>query len=85
MENILDLQQVCKTFPKSGFALDKVSFSVPCGAIMGFVGENGAGKTTTIGCILKTVSKDSGRIIKNNAGIVYKLGQRTIPKIFEGF
>lgn len=62
MENILDLQQVCKTFPKSGFALDKVSFSVPCGAIMGFVGENGAGKTTTIGCILNTVSKDSGMI-----------------------
>lgn len=29
---------------------------------MGFVGENGAGETTTIGCILNTVSKDSGMI-----------------------
>lgn len=62
MENILELQQVCKTFPKSGFTLDNVSFSVPYGTIMGFVGENGAGKTTTIGCILNTVSRDSGII-----------------------
>lgn len=62
MENILELKEVCKAFPKSGFTLDKVSFSVPYGAIMGFVGENGAGKTTTIGCILNTVSKDSGII-----------------------
>lgn len=62
MGNILELKEVCKAFPKSGFTLDKVSFSVPYGAIMGFVGENGAGKTTTIGCILNTVSKDSGII-----------------------
>lgn len=62
MNNILELSEVCKTFPKSDFALDKVSFSIPYGAIMGFVGENGAGKTTTIGCILNTVSKDSGTV-----------------------
>lgn len=62
MENILELKEVCKAFPKSSFTLDKVSFSVPYGAIMGFVGENGAGKTTTIGCILNTISKDSGII-----------------------
>ena len=62
MENILELKQVCKTFQKSNFVLDKMSFCVPCGSIMGFVGENGSGKTTTIGCILNTVSKDSGTI-----------------------
>lgn len=62
MDNILELRQVCKTFPKTSFSLDKISFSVPYGAIMGFVGENGAGKTTTIGCILNTISKDSGTI-----------------------
>lgn len=62
MENILELDQVSKTFPKSGFMLDKVSFSVPYGSVMGFVGENGAGKTTTIGCILNTVAKDKGTI-----------------------
>ena len=51
MENILELQQVSKTFPRSDFALDNVSFALPYGAVLGFVGENGAGKTTTIGCI----------------------------------
>lgn len=62
MENILKLEAVSKAFPKSGFALDRVSFSLPYGAIMGFVGENGAGKTTTIGCILNTIAKDHGTI-----------------------
>lgn len=62
MENILELQQISKTFPKSNFTLDNLSFSLPYGAILGFVGENGAGKTTTIGCILNTVKKDSGTI-----------------------
>lgn len=62
MENILELQQVSKTFPKSGFKLDNVTFSLPYGSILGFVGENGAGKTTTIGCILNTIRKDSGTV-----------------------
>lgn len=62
MENIIELHQVSKAFPKSNFMLDKVSFSLPYGAILGFVGENGAGKTTTIGCILNTVTKDSGTV-----------------------
>lgn len=62
MENILELQQVSKTFPKSKFSLKNVSFNLPYGTILGFVGENGAGKTTTIGCILNTIKKDSGKI-----------------------
>lgn len=62
MENILELQQISKTFPKSNFTLDKITFSLPYGAILGFVGENGSGKTTTIGCILNTIMKDSGTV-----------------------
>lgn len=60
MEHILEVRQVCKSYP--GFALDRASFALPYGAIMGFVGENGAGKTTTIGCILNTIRPDSGEI-----------------------
>ena len=84
MDNILELHRVCKTFPKTNFTLDHVSFSVPYGSIMGFVGENGAGKTTTIGCVLNTISKDSGTIkifgkeladtdteLKEKIGVVY--------------
>jgi len=62
MEHILELRQVSKAIPKSDFALENVTFSLPYGAIMGFVGENGAGKTTTIGCILNTIQKDSGTV-----------------------
>lgn len=62
MDNILELKQLWKTFPKSDFTLENVSFSIPYGSIMGFVGENGAGKTTTIGCILNTITKDSGTV-----------------------
>ena len=84
MENILELQQVQKTYPKSDFTLNSLSFALPYGAILGFVGENGAGKTTTIGCILNTVRKDGGTIklfgkqmqdtdtdIREKIGVVY--------------
>lgn len=62
MENILELREVSKRFLGSDFALEKLSFSLPYGAILGFVGENGAGKTTTIRCILNTVKKDGGTV-----------------------
>lgn len=62
MNNILELQNVSKQFGTSGFVLDNISFALPYGSIMGYVGENGAGKTTTIGCILNTLSKDAGVI-----------------------
>ena len=47
MEYALKLSNVCKQYDSSEFALDKVTFSLPVGTVMGFVGENGAGKTTT--------------------------------------
>jgi ABC-2 type transport system ATP-binding protein len=59
---ILELCNVTKRYPKSGFSLNNVSFGLPYGAIMGFVGENGAGKTTTIGCILNALKIDGGSI-----------------------
>ncbi len=84
VENILEVQQISKTYKKSNFTLGQISFSLPYGAILGFVGENGAGKTTTIGCILNTVVKDSGTVklfgremldsdteIREKIGVVY--------------
>lgn len=44
------------------FTLNNISFHVPKGSIMGFVGENGAGKTTTIKSILGLINIDSGSI-----------------------
>ncbi len=44
------------------FTLDNVSFTVPNGIIMGFIGENGAGKSTTINLMLDLIKRDSGEI-----------------------
>ena len=50
MDNNILVQNLCKQF--EGFSLDNVSFKVPKGRIVGFIGENGAGKSTTINLIL---------------------------------
>ena len=84
MESILRLKEVSKAYKKSDFRLEQISFSVPYGSIVGFVGENGAGKSTTIGCVLNTISRESGSIevfgremqeqdveIKQRIGVVY--------------
>lgn len=84
MSHILEIQNLTKQFTRSNFCLDNISFSLPYGSIMGFVGENGAGKTTTISCILNTLSKDSGSVklfgkemsednlgIKEDIGVVF--------------
>ena len=60
MEPVLVLKDVCKNYP--GFTLDHVSFEVPRGSIMGFIGENGAGKTTTIKLILNEIKRQGGSI-----------------------
>ncbi|MCI9406353.1 MAG: ABC transporter ATP-binding protein [Oscillospiraceae bacterium] len=60
MDAILRLSGLCKKY--DGFSLDNVSFSLPYGCIMGFVGENGAGKSTTIKAILNLIRRDQGEI-----------------------
>jgi len=84
MNTILEVIGLTKQYRKSDFRLNNISFSIPKGTIMGFVGENGAGKTTTIGCILNTLIKDSGVVkifgkemsddatdIRDDIGVVY--------------
>lgn len=44
------------------FTLDHVSFQVPKGRIVGFIGENGAGKSTTINLILNELKKEDGSV-----------------------
>lgn len=44
------------------FKLNNVSFEIPEGYIMGFIGENGAGKTTTIKAMLNVINKDGGKV-----------------------
>lgn len=60
MENILEIKDLCKTY--DDFSLKNVSFSLPKGYIMGFVGQNGSGKTTTIRSMLNMAKADNGKI-----------------------
>lgn len=58
---MLKVANLCKHFDE--FCLDNVSFEVPEGMIVGFIGQNGAGKTTTLKCIMRTVQPDSGKVV----------------------
>lgn len=60
MKNVIELDKVTKHY--EGFTLDNVSFQVPKGSIMGFVGENGAGKSTTLKAILGLIQIDGGTV-----------------------
>ena len=60
MNEVLTLENVCKTYPS--FSLKNVSFSVKPGEIMGFIGRNGAGKTTTLKSIMNLIHYESGTI-----------------------
>ncbi len=81
MENILEVKELNKKYDT--FELKKISFNLPKGMIMGFIGENGAGKTTTIKAILNIIKNYTGEIkifgldnnendkeIKENIGVV---------------
>jgi ABC-2 type transport system ATP-binding protein len=50
-------------------ALDDVSFTVPDGAIVGFVGPNGAGKTTAMRIALGVLEPDAGEVRWRGRGI----------------
>lgn len=58
--NALEIKNLTKTY--AGFKLNHLSLTLPCGCIMGLIGENGAGKSTTIKLILNMIHKDSGII-----------------------
>ena len=58
--NALEIKNVSKRY--GDFALDGLDLTLPCGCIMGLVGENGAGKTTTIKLILDMIKRDGGSV-----------------------
>ena len=84
MEAALQIRNLCKSYKNTEFKLENVSFQIPSGTIMGFVGKNGAGKSSTINAVLNIVQKDSGevtffgktmtdgsRAIRNDIGVVF--------------
>jgi len=63
---ILEVENLTKQYD-SFTAVDRVSFNLAAGEIVGLLGPNGAGKTTTINMILG--------ILKPTAGSIRMLGR----------
>lgn len=89
MNDALIISGLTKTY--KDFMLNGVSFSVPCGSIVGLIGENGAGKSTTINAVLGLIQKEAGSIcvlgkeqpdneIKEQIGVVFD--GNNYPEIF---
>jgi ABC-type transporter Mla maintaining outer membrane lipid asymmetry ATPase subunit MlaF len=58
---VLAVRELCKSYGAI-VAVDRISFDVSRGEIVGLLGPNGAGKTTTINMILGVLEPDSGSI-----------------------
>jgi ABC-2 type transport system ATP-binding protein len=57
----VEIDIITKTF-QSVTAVDRLSLSVPEGAVYGFIGPNGSGKSTTMRMIANIIHPDSGKI-----------------------
>ncbi len=65
MLNVIDISKNFGHFT----AINKLSFEVKVGDVMGFLGPNGAGKTTSMRVITGYLKSDSGNVIINNKDI----------------
>ena len=83
MEYAVEVKGLTKHY--TGFKLDRVSFQVPAGSIVGFIGENGAGKSTTIKAILGLIHADEGevRILGQKDGFQDKAVKEEIGVVFD--
>jgi zinc transport system ATP-binding protein len=76
---IVQLQDVSFSYGGT-LVLDRISFSVEKGNLLGMIGPNGAGKTTLFSCMLGLVSGYSGTIrifgqdIRSNPGVFRMIG-----------
>ena len=61
-DKVIVLDKVCKSYD-TNLLVDKLSLSIPKGAIVGIVGGNGAGKSTLLRMISGLENPDSGEII----------------------
>ncbi len=67
--NILEIKDLCKTYPNGVKALDQVSLSISNG-MFGLLGPNGAGKSTLMRTIAALQEPSSGHITFNGKDIV---------------
>lgn len=66
--NLLEVKGLYKSY--ADFQMENITFDLPKGYIMGYIGQNGAGKTTTINMITNLCKSDKGEVRIN--GITYE-------------
>lgn len=85
-EPILKVQEVTKTFGGI-IALNRVSFDVYEGEILGIIGPNGSGKTTVVNCITGFIKASSGRVFFRGKDITgkapHKIADMGVTRTFQ--
>jgi branched-chain amino acid transport system ATP-binding protein len=83
---ILEVKEVTKTFGGI-LALNRVSFDVHEGEILGIIGPNGSGKTTLINCITGFIKMTSGRVLYQGKDIsgkpAHKIADMGVTRTFQ--
>jgi branched-chain amino acid transport system ATP-binding protein len=83
---ILQVQEVTKTFGGI-IALNRVSFDVFEGEILGIIGPNGSGKTTVVNCITGFVKASSGKVLFRGRDITgqapHKIADLGVTRTFQ--
>lgn len=62
MENLLEIQNLSKSYKKSDFQLSDISLTLEPNEVVGIIGKNGSGKSTLINTLVGNRFKDSGEI-----------------------
>ena len=85
-EPMLQVREVTKTFGGI-LALNRVSFDVNEGEILGIIGPNGSGKTTLVNCITGFIRMTSGNILFRGKDIsrkpAHKIADLGITRTFQ--
>jgi branched-chain amino acid transport system ATP-binding protein len=83
---LLQVQEVTKTFGGI-IALNRVSFDVFEGEILGIIGPNGSGKTTVVNCITGFVKASSGKVLFRGQDITgqapHKIADLGVTRTFQ--
>jgi len=85
-EPMLQVQDVTKTFGGI-IALNRISFDVFPGEILGIIGPNGSGKTTVVNCITGFVKASSGHVLFRGRDITghppHKIANLGVTRTFQ--
>ena len=91
MNNILEFQNVSKSYTNDVHALKNVSFTVSEGEFISIIGTSGSGKSTILRSINKLIPINDGKIIFDNESVSDQKGKklkhlrRKIGMIFQNY